>query len=363
MKDRRSFLLLLTLSLTFTCAAGTSARAAVQWHLKLKDGIEEATKTQRPILLVFFGGGTKAHNWFSPSPNAMVTTRTSSTPVMSVEKMLGLYNLVMVKLTPPGRLAMAAGTSSVLAEKFRAAYAKLLKRYQDTAKKYGVLRLPWLVLLSPDGQTVLQSFARKSEQEILKDLRHTEIYFYHYKVAMAMLAGKDPDSVPSKISLAGAPMPFYLNIKHAREAAKKADQPVLATFMNSGQGSYDWFGWQIVVTNKETRFSWTEMTKLKTAGVILAKLSTPTNLKFTSAASSDKIKNMVETIRTMGKKYKKMAQKYQVSRLPTIAAIPPDGQLVFASFVRQSSADVLKQISKIPQLYRDYKKIKALTEE
>ncbi len=363
MKDRRNFLVILALSLTFACTLGNTARAAVRWHLQLKAGIEEATKTQRPILLVFFGAGTKAHNWFSPSPNAMVATGTSSTPVMSVEKMLGLYNLVLVKLTPPARLAMAAGTSSDLAKKFREAHAILLKRYQDTAKKYGVLRLPTLVLLSPDGQTVLQSFTRKSEQDILKDLRHTEIYLYHYKVAMAMLDGKDPDSVPSKISLAGSPMPFYLNMKHAREAAKKADQPVLATFMNSGLGSFDWFGWKIVFTDKETCFSWTEMTKLKAAGVILAKLSTPTNLKLPSTASRDKIKNMVDTVNTMGKNYKTMAQKYQVSRLPTIAAIPPDGQLVFASFVRQSSEDVLKQVSKIPQLYRDYKKVKALTEE
>jgi hypothetical protein len=90
-------------------------------------------------------------------------------------------NVICVKIAPPAKLKLPATASRELTKAFEAAQKKLHKDYADLTKKYGILRLPAVLFLSPDGETVMHSFCRRPESEVLTALKKIPELFDNYK--------------------------------------------------------------------------------------------------------------------------------------------------------------------------------------
>ena len=166
--------------------------APLTWHLSLKKGVEAAKKKNRPIVLVFWATGSRAFEWFSKTS----TISGEFTTVDGVKVSKKIYpgrrkvhatNVVLIKLLPPVILKLPAGTTSGQAERYRKVYKILADRYRKVATKYGVTRLPTVVFLSPDGNTILHKYTRKSENTVLSGLKKIDGWFRAWKQTQELL--------------------------------------------------------------------------------------------------------------------------------------------------------------------------------
>jgi len=183
----------LVLGLGFLLAAGAAGRALeagddspLKWHLSLAKAVAAAKKIDRPVVVVFWGRGSRAHDWFDGTSTISGRFQTAdgwqnTKTVYPARRKVHKAKVVVAKIAPPTRLKVPAGATAEQVELFRKANKKIFDDYNAAIRKYGVARLPTVLFLSPDGGTVMKTYTRKPESTVLKGLAKIEATFDDYK--------------------------------------------------------------------------------------------------------------------------------------------------------------------------------------
>jgi len=226
-------------------AAKAKAKAEpkpLNWHTSLKKAAAVATRRERPIVCVFWGTGSKAHDWFAPSeksgrkPGSSLRPRGSSRPKGRVHrpsgwrrgrrstlrsKWISRYavhggpagsesgdagageddsrsaieraNVVLLKAKPPAKFSAPAGAPPGKVSQLRKASRLLWDRYAKLARKYRVTHVPTVLFLSPDGETVLARYVRQPESRVEAGLEKLEALFTEYKELRAAAAAAEKE--------------------------------------------------------------------------------------------------------------------------------------------------------------------------
>lgn len=168
------------------------------WHLSVKKGVKAATAKDRPIVLVFWATGSTAFEWFDRATTIsgkFVTAggETSIKKIYLARRKVHAANVVLVKLLPPIVMKLPAGTTSDQAARYRKVHKILADRYRKVATKYGVTRLPTVLFLSPDGNTILRKYTRKPETTVLAGLKKIDGWFKAWKQTQELLKEVEAD--------------------------------------------------------------------------------------------------------------------------------------------------------------------------
>jgi hypothetical protein len=330
-------------------------KCPLKWHLSLEKGLAEAAAKGRPVVLVFSQGGTLSHDWFAGSRKNAEGKR-YWTAVEQVRQ----ADVVLVKMPPPPKLKLTTGAPAQQVRMLQQAHKKLLDRYNKTARRYGVYRLPTVLFLSPDGDTVFKTFTRKTESTVVGALRHLPHYLHHWREARALGQKKDPSKLDSSVrwGSSGTRGKWYASMAGGIAAAKKRDRPMVLVFTESKSTSTDWFGYSESKTDGS--LEWPAAEQLKTADVVVVKIAPPSGLKMRSGADYKEVSKLRSATAKQMDAYGKLARKYGVTRIPAVRFLSPDGEMVLKSYNRVPESMVLKGLKLLPKLFADYKQMRAM---
>jgi hypothetical protein len=345
-------------------AAGAGAVRAgeecpLTWHLSADEGIAEAKAKNRPVVMVFPETGVNSHNWFAGTRTDPVSKKVSWTAVDRVTA----ADVVLVKVAPPGDMKLPVSATPEMVAKFQEARKKLFDRYNGLCTKYGVTVLPAVVFLSPDGETVLWSFARPLEGTVLSAMRHLPQYLYQYQRLQAVIDSQDPAKIDSRAG-GGAlksPLTWHMSMAPAVAEAKGKDRPILAVFTESQWDSREWFGYD--VSEKDCSLDWSTIKEIQAANVVLAKIAAPTEVRRSLPATAQQGKAITDARAVLLDEYGKLAKKYGVLQLPGVLLLSPDGETVIRSHVRTSEKTVLNELKKLPQIWDEYKQVRDMLKQ
>jgi hypothetical protein len=351
----------IVLSLALAVGAARTASAAeeqcpIKWHT-LKTGMAAAKSRNRPIVMVFTQGGSRSHDWFTSSFKTA-----AGQLIWRHVATLNDANVVLIKVPPPTRLKLTAGASAQQLRLLQAAHKKLLERYRKLTTRYGVTRIPTALFLSPDGEMVFKSYARKSESTVISALKHMHQYFSHYQQARALMASKSPAKVNAAVPFgpADARDNWYTSMPQAIAAAKAKDRPIVAIFTQTGSRGTDWFGCNSGIAGGLT---WSHNTELKQSGALLVKIAPPTKLRLVVGTPYAEITKLRAALKKMTNEYAKWARKYGVYRIPSVRFLSPDGEMVLKSYNRKSQSLVISGLKNMKKLFADYKQMREMLKE
>ena len=318
----------------------------VTWCETMSEGIEEATKKDRPIVLVFPEAAANRHEWFDDY-YARAFVKGS--------------DVVCVRMLPPQMPNIPANATPQQRQLYADAFNKLQKEYADLIRKYNVSMVPTIVFLSPDGDTVLRSYTRVMEGTVVNYFRALQSDFENYKKTReafhkflqgqklpAMIKGelpaaKPPASGPGEF---GPAIAWHETMAGALAEAAKADKPIMLVL---GGGDAERFEWFYGVNGRKT---------VRESGVIAARVLAPTDVYVPRDAPPAVIDAYRKLKEQLVKDYRDLLQKYNVGSLPTVIFLSPDGEQPFATHTRVMESKVIEYFKVLPGDFENFKKLR-----
>ncbi len=353
---KRVSLATLLLAGSATCASAAGPTCPLKWYTP-KKGLAEAKASNRPVVMVFSQSGTRSHDWFAASYKTK-----EGRLVWRHVAALNEAKVVLIKVRPPARLKLTADASAQQVSMLQRANKKLLERYRKLTARYAIARIPTVLFLSPNGDTVFKTYTRVPESTVVSALKHMPQYFHHYQQARALMEKTDPAKVKTDVPFGPteARGNWYSSMSHAIAAAKAKDKPIVAVFTQTGSTGLDWFGH---IPGLYGDLEWSNNKELKDSGAVLAKIAPPTKLKLAVGTPYTEVGKLRTALKKMTDNYAKWAKKYGVTRIPSVRFLSPDGQMVLKSYNRQPQSLVITGLKKMGKLFADYKQMREMLKE
>jgi thioredoxin-related protein len=322
--------------------------APIKWCETLTDGVAEATRRDRPLVVVFPEATVNRHEWFNEGYSQLFVNSS---------------DVVCVRMLPPQIPNIPATATPEQRRLINEAVAKLQKEYNDLVAKYGVTTLPTIVFASPDGDTVLRSYPRTLESTVVNYLRALQSDFENYKKTRVAFhktlkekklptllkddppAGGGPAAGPEEF---GPPIKWHETLAAGLEDAGKSDRPILLVLLAGDRERYEWF---YGITARKT---------INGAGVVPVRLLPPADVYVPRDAKPEVLEAYRKLREQQQKDYTALATKYGVTALPTVLFISPDGEQVFAKHSRVMETTVLDYFKLLPGEFENFKKLRAM---
>ncbi len=310
----------------------------VTWCETMSDGIAEATKKDRPIVLVFPEAAANRHEWFDDY-YARAFVKGS--------------DVVCVRLLAPQAPNIPASATPQQRQLYADAFNKLQKEYADLIRKYNVSMLPTIVFLSPDGETVLRSYTRVMEGTVINYFRALQSDFENYKKSreafhnylkgQKLPAAKPPASGPGEF---GPAITWHETMAGALAEAARVDKPIMLVLAGGDAERFEWF---YGVNGRKT---------VRESGVVAARVLAPTDIYVPRDAPPAVIDAYRKLKEQLVKDYRDLLQKYNVGSLPTVLFLSPDGEQVFATHTRVMESKVIDYFKVLPGDFENFKKLR-----
>ncbi|HOX06512.1 MAG TPA: hypothetical protein PK280_08935 [Planctomycetota bacterium] len=318
----------------------------VAWFETMADGLAEAAKRDRPIVLVFPEAVTNRHEWFHDT---------------YAQDFTNASDLVCVRLLPPQTPTIPAGATPQQRQLFTEAFARLQQEYNALVRKYEVGALPTVIFLSPDGETVLRSYTRTMETNVVRYMRALQSDFESYKKTRAALHAElkarkiptllkaDPPTggtVPPGPASFGPPIKWHETLAGALAEAGKVDKPIMLVLAGGDRERHEWF------------YGFHAREVVNASGVVAARVLPPAEVSIPRDAKPELVDAYRKLRERMTQEYNAMAAKYNVTSLPTILFLSPDGEHVLARHTRVMETMVVDYFKVLPGDFENHKKFR-----
>jgi thioredoxin-related protein len=320
----------------------------VRWFETMGEAVAEATKRDRPIVLVFPEAVTTRHEWLHDD---------------YARAFVNGSDVICARLLAPQTPNIPAGASAEQRQLFTEAYNKLNREYSDLIRKYNVGALPTVLFLSPDGDTVLRSYTRTMETRVIGYFRPLLSDFENYKKTRAALhqALKEkglPTLVKGELP-PGAPVPpgpsefgpairWHETMAGALTEAAKADQPIMLVLAGGDVERHEWF------------YGANGRRLVNESGLVAARVLPPAELYISRDAKPEVVDLYRRLVGQMNQDYRALTAKYNVTSIPTILFLSPDGEQVLARHTRVMETSVHEYFKVLPGDFENYKKLRAM---
>jgi len=322
--------------------------AEVKWLETMSEGVAEATKRDRPIVLVFPEAVTNRHEWFHDSYARVYAVASDA---------------VFVRMLPPQMLSIPAGATAETRQLIATAFQKLQKEYTTLVAKYGVAMLPTVLFTSPDGDTVLRAWPRTMETTVTGYFKNLETDFAGYQKTRAafhealkakglptLIKGELPPASPASPgpSEFGSAVRWHDRMKSALEEAARSDKPILLAMMGGDRERHEWF---YGLTGRKT---------VNASGVVPVRILPPQDIYISPDLPGDRRQVYTEVKTRLHAEYTALTTKYGVTAIPTILFLSPDGEQVLAKHSRAMETAVWDYFKTLSADFENYKKLRAM---
>jgi hypothetical protein len=212
------------------------------------------------------------------------------------------------------------------------------------------------------------------------------------------VTGRSPEADEDKAAKAKAkprPLAWHTSLEKATAAATERDRPILCVFWEAGEKAHRWFEGsshsaggvrfrraalpyrscraaaysrrraQILSRIAARRGGDTGDGKsaarkaVKAADVVLLKIAPPPRFSPPLGAPAKEVELLRRASKLLWDRYAEVARKYEVTRVPTVLFLSPDGKTVLARYVRRSEAQVLAGLKRLDDLFSSHRKLRA----
>lgn len=337
----------LVLSHAFDEPVSIRVGAEVKWLETMSEGVVEATRRDRPIVLVFPEAVTNRHEWFHDSYARVYAVASDA---------------VFVRMLAPQMPNIPAGATAETRQLMATAFQKLQKEYTTLVAKYGVNMLPTVLFISPDGDTVLRAWPRTMETTVVGYFKNLETDFAGYRKTRAafhealkakglptLVKGELPPAAPPSPgpSEYGAAIKWHDSMKSALEEAARSDKPILLALMGGDRERHEWF---YGVTGRKT---------VNASGVVPVRILPPQDVYISPDLPGDRRQVYTEVKTRLYAEYSALTAKYGITKIPTVLFLSPDGAQVLAQHSRVPETTVWDYFKALPADFENYKKLRA----